>query len=215
MKIILAGVAGFAVGYIVCKKQLEEKYMRIANEEAAAATQFYKMREASMGDSDEQKKLEDAVSYAEKDVAETFETADAIIAEYQGVKYNEVVSKLEHVDQPKPPKVPMPSDHTKAIIRQRDESKPFIITDEEFLQGDANYEGYTLTWYAGDNVLVSQSDKVIEGKELEATIGSIENLQFGELSNDDHIVYIRSHILNMDFEVARSHGKYSVEVLGL
>lgn len=219
-KLVLAAAVGFVGGYYTAKGLLERKYMAIANEEAAAATAFYKAKYANeepeglpkeninFGDIDvevEQEKLDKAV-----------EAAEALQA-YQGdvLVTNKLISKTE------------PSGHTnymmamvpvpKPVIPEpRDEDKPFIITDEEFLGADANYEGYTMTYYAGDDVLVSQSDKVVEGEERIICIGpDKDNLRFGHMSNDENIVYIRCHKLQMDFEIARSAGEYSKEVLGL
>lgn len=230
MKIVLAGVAGFALGYFVCKKQLEEKYIRIANEEAAAATQFYKQRAASSGEMDvdaerverekEQGKLEDAVSYAEADVAETFTHYEkmvveppiemspelkAAVSEYQTGVLTPVPHPVPAVPKPGPPK-PASSGY---------ELNPFIIDVDTFLQGESNYEQYTLTYYAGDDVLAGSNDQAIEGKDRRRTIGSDEVLSFGEQSNDPNVVYIRNHLLKMDLEIAKSDGKFSEEVLGL
>lgn len=94
---------------------------------------------------------------------------------------------------------------------QRDTSRPYIISYDEFNNGDEDYQQNTLTYFEGDDVLVDERDQPI--RTVSRVVGE-SNLQFGKESNDPNIVYIRNHELEVDFEVCRSNGKYTEEVLG-
>lgn len=91
--------------------------------------------------------------------------------------------------------------------------RPYIIGDEDFLNGDSGFEQVSLTWYAGDEVLLDQSDSVLENVDDAVGRGNLD--RFGEKSGDPNIVYVRCPKLSLEFEVARSEGRYSVEVLGI
>lgn len=92
------------------------------------------------------------------------------------------------------------------------ESKIYIVTENEYIQGERDYNQATFTWYEGDDVLTDQDDTVIEN--VDRIVGR-KNLLFGLNSNDANVVYIRNEHLEYDYEVIRSTGSYGVDVLGL
>lgn len=94
---------------------------------------------------------------------------------------------------------------------ERNPNKPFILTQREFEEGEHDYTQNTLTYYEGDDVLTDERDQPIH--HLQKIVG-VENLLFGEQSNDPNIVYIRNNHLEVDFEVCRSTGTFAEEVLG-
>jgi len=89
--------------------------------------------------------------------------------------------------------------------------EPYIITQEDFLACLKDYEQNTLTYYEGDGVLADDQDQSVE--DINTTIGA-KGFKFGYLSEDPNVFYVRNDRLRMEFEVVRSPGKYSVEVLG-
>lgn len=97
-------------------------------------------------------------------------------------------------------------------VAARSSDKPYIISAEEFESGD--FDKAILTWYDGDSVLTDSKDDIIPDFEFENVIGTVDNLRFGHRSDQNHLVYIRSEHLELDFEVARHGGKYSVAVAG-
>lgn len=211
LKIIGAAVAGFAVGYYVCRARLENKFETELAKESAAAHDFYRDKyekvELEKRENrhvkkiqDQREKLNEMLKESEEELKEQIEQAKPVLSNYQTGSLRQQMSLIPSI----------PSKPTK-----RDENQPHIITDEEFLMSeDLRYEQYTLTYYAGDDVLVNQEDKPVEGKQRLITVGE-DNLKFGEKSNDPRIVYIRNPQLTMDLEVILNDGKYSVEVLGL
>lgn len=96
-------------------------------------------------------------------------------------------------------------------VAARSSDKPYIISAEEFEEGD--FDKAELTWFE-DGVLADSKDAIIPDYEYERFIGSTDNLRFGHRSDQNHLVYIRNEALELDFEVARHGGKYSVAVAG-
>lgn len=89
---------------------------------------------------------------------------------------------------------------------------PYIISEEEFLTSEKDYNQTTMTYYSGDNVLTDAKDEPIDLVDMVVGEG---NIRFGYGSNDPRTVYIRNDRLEQDFEVTQSDGKYAHEVLGL
>ena len=89
---------------------------------------------------------------------------------------------------------------------------PYVIHHDEFMINDDGNEQISLTYFAGDDVLVDERDQVM--REVESTVG-LENLQkFGHGSNDPLVVYIRNPRLEVDYEISRSDGTFATEVHG-
>lgn len=98
---------------------------------------------------------------------------------------------------------------------ERREAKPldpYVITKEEFYQGEKDYEQVNLTWFDGDDVLVDSRDSPVDN--TDSTVGDSNLLRFGHGSEDKNVVYIRNERLEIDIEIAKSNGKFAEEVLG-
>lgn len=89
--------------------------------------------------------------------------------------------------------------------------KPYIISQDEFNEGEKDYNQNTLTYFDGDDVLADDRDQPIHHQQQ---IVGTSNLKFGHASGDPNIVYIRNDELEVDFEICRSKGTYTSEVLG-
>ena len=93
------------------------------------------------------------------------------------------------------------------INGQTDErSAPYIISVEEFQEESDELEKTTLSYY-DDGTLADERNMPIP--DANPIIGD-ENLEkFGELSQDENIVYVRNEKLSTDFEVVREEGSYA------
>jgi hypothetical protein len=98
-------------------------------------------------------------------------------------------------------------------VAARSEERPYVISEEEFFQNDQDFEQWSLTYYEGDDVLCTEKDEVIE--DVDAMVGEENLKKFGLESKDMHLVYVKNNKRGLDFEIARSRGKYTVEVLDL
>lgn len=90
---------------------------------------------------------------------------------------------------------------------------PYVVTREEYDENEDQYEQISLTYFGFDDVLVDEDEKSIDN--IEEFVGKHNLQRFGHGSGDPKIVYIRNESREMDYEVLRSDGSYSEEVLGL
>lgn len=90
---------------------------------------------------------------------------------------------------------------------------PYIIHHDEFFENEREWEQASLTYYEGDDVLADEKDQPVP--DPESTVGNDALGRFGFGSKDRNVVYVRNESIEVDFEIMRSTGKYSVEVLGL
>jgi hypothetical protein len=93
---------------------------------------------------------------------------------------------------------------------RRDEDGFYILHKDEFYQDERDYTQTTLTYYAGDDILVDQESVPIYNY---TTI--IGELRFGHGSDSESIFYVRNNKLKAEYEIVCDDGKYSVEILGL
>lgn len=99
-----------------------------------------------------------------------------------------------------------------------DTREPYIITFEEFDAGELGYEQITVSYFAGDGIVIDEVDQVISARRVEETIGTDNLNKFGTNTEDPNfdpnVIYVRCERFNMDFEVTRSPGMHLVEVEG-
>jgi len=97
-------------------------------------------------------------------------------------------------------------------IRAENPDKPYILHHDEYYENETEFEQATLTYYEGDDTLVDEKDVPVPDED--ATVGEDALTAFGHGSKDKNVVFVRNDKLEMDFEIVRSNGKFSVEVLG-
>ncbi len=100
-----------------------------------------------------------------------------------------------------------------AEIALRREDTPYIISKDEYFQGEKDYAQETLTFYEEDDTLVDSQDQPIP--DSDAAVGDINMQKFGHGSGDNNVVYIRNDRMELDFEVLKSKNSYVQDVLGL
>lgn len=97
-------------------------------------------------------------------------------------------------------------------LASRSPEHPYVISFEEFEVNEPQHEQSSLAYYAGDDTLADERDQMIENQDH--TVGDDNLLRFGHGSHDPRVVYIRNEKTGSDYEVVRSEGTYSKEVLG-
>lgn len=95
----------------------------------------------------------------------------------------------------------------------RDETKPYIVGFDEYMEHPEGHDEIQLTYYAGDSILGDDQDEPVEN--VEDLVGR-ENLKWFGLSDPDdpHILLIRNIPKNLDIEITLSDGKFAHEVAG-
>jgi hypothetical protein len=199
MKIVLAIAAGFALGYVVAKKHLEDTYLNLANEEAARADAHYKEKWEKRGDEARQAKM-DIVEEARSAMSGVKTWGDLSTDDMDPDALAEAAQALTSYQ----------TGEVKTV-----EFNSYIITPDEFLIGERDYTQISLTYYEGDKVLAGGNDEAFDTGEVEKAVGWGNLTRFGEKSDDPNSIYIRNETLETDFEIVRSPGLYAVEVLGL
>lgn len=94
----------------------------------------------------------------------------------------------------------------------RGASFPYIISVDEFEEGDQGFNKNSCTYYQKDNVLADDQDQPVD--DIDELIGR-QNLQFGNSSGQKDVVFVRNTNMEVDFEIARSYGSFAEEVLGI
>lgn len=91
--------------------------------------------------------------------------------------------------------------------------KPYIISKAEFGETPPGWQQLTLTYYWGDMTLVDDKEQPVERGNVAKTIGMITKGDFGKISGDPNIVYVRNQDLELDFEVVWDPRSYADAVL--
>jgi hypothetical protein len=220
---------GATAGYFLAKKHLRTKYDDILAEEIEAAKNFYAAMNKDQFQAPVPAQLEDeeddsaSSSIVEEDAKKAFvdysggsrgkiqvvengpdavvvtETTESQIVEHN-IFLNGSALDREAWDQD-------------VEESKRTENFPYIISADEFFENEHDYDQHQLTYYAGDNTIVDDSDN---GNTLpdHGVVGEENLSRFGHGSNDQHLVYIRNPRKELEFEIALSEGKYAEEVMG-
>lgn len=89
---------------------------------------------------------------------------------------------------------------------------PYILSWEEYLENDQEYEQLRITYFDEDDCYVNEDDELLTS--AADSVGAPANLQFGYGSNDPEVVFVCNPRLNMMFEITRGKGSYAEAVHG-
>jgi hypothetical protein len=206
---------GIGIGYQIAAKKLSLEFEQRLESETREMKTFY---EASPNG----KKYptpQDAV-------AELIpEQAGAAILEYQGndpvkVAYDkimkskvvteEIVEVESNVDSP--PEIEFPTVSQNIFEAQRDANRPYIITEEMFLENEHEMDQASVTFHRNGEKVSDRHDDEIE--DYDKIIGTDFKSKFGVGSSDENTVYVRNEFLKMDFEISLSENSFEQDVLG-
>jgi len=193
IKVVAAGLlgagVGFAIGYKLLEKRLEKQFDERLSEETKDMREVYQNLKQPYATPEE------AVNaLVAPEVAKDPRLGNGKVA------YDKVASK---VDIPEAPAV---------VTNVFDGNGPRVISQDEFMANDGDFEQATLTYYEKSDQLCGEKDDPIDNAEIVA--GTEYKDKFGWESSDENIVHIRNEGLHMDFEIVRSEGSYEEEVLG-
>lgn len=181
--------SGLGVGYLLAERHLDEFYAKLSQDEIAEAKKFYATLH-KRGSFETPEQAVEALIPVE-------EAADALLA-YQGkVEVTEVETTTV----------------TRNIFEEMtkvDQTVPHIISEEQFMENGTEYLQHSLTYYEGDSVLVDERDEPIAASEIDKTVGVSNLNSFGS----ETTIYVRNNKMQTEFEIVKSEGRYSEEVLG-
>ena len=234
-KILFTFIGGAAIGGLISFAILREKYDQMLEEETEAMQKYYEQGETepeenpkqekddnvniaytkdslgNMHDTHEKAKKRTYVDYVKKynpnelveerlqnepDPLEGLETEDGIDWEMED-------EEDEYNDAPPEDPPESPFTHT----------EPYIISRQDFEEENLHYDKITITYYDIDDVLADEREDVIP--DIESVIGIDALTNFGNMSNDPNIVYVRNDRLGADYEVCLTNDSYTESVLGI
>lgn len=195
-------LAAGTTGWLLAEKRLKTKYEQISADEIAEAKVFYsRLRKPA------------TVQEAAEARLPSLEEATSALLAYQGtpeevVEEPEEIVKVVNVFEAAAEGTRNLTDED---IESRDAGKGYVIDHDDFMQNDDDHNQVTLTYYEGDNTLADENEEAIP---IPENIVGDALQKFGVGSRDARTVYVRNDRLNLDFEVVKSDGKFSREVLG-
>lgn len=205
LKISAGVVAGFALGYAFCKRQLDQSYQDISNSEIADLKAHYEKRLKQ----DIDLAMQEYESWLAKSEGEgpIPESAKVLAGAEQILVQEAATAIVDYTKYAKPKK-----NHVEEAKHAK--KHPVLISADEFLNGEAGFTQDTLSWYSEDNILADAGDKIVDGEERFAMVGEgvLETLVPAE--NEEGAVYFRNEAIGMDVEIIRIRGSYK-EVVGL
>jgi hypothetical protein len=212
-----ATVAG-VVSHLVTKKVVSLKYEDILEEELAAAKRHYTV----MQEKPDLTELTEVV-LDESEVGQLGEYA-GLVTDYSGdekVVLEEAKPGKLRLSEAQPTmnvfteNPPIGQWNQQVEESKRSEDEPYVISKEEFYEGDLDFQQEQLTYFEEDDTVADLHDKPLPVHEADMMLGDSNLLRFGHGSGDPHVVYIRNARLETDYEVTRAKGSYAQEVAGI
>lgn len=234
-QIVIGTASGLAVGgflgFIITKRVLEKKYEDIARTEIQAVKDYYKLiRKDNIrpGDLVHQPALLTDGQMDEMSEHLLELGRQAVLTQTLG--YSTPPDKADDIDEtpsvsevrPEQESRKMTIEEAREIdtfdevyqhmIANRSDKEPYILTIDEYMTDDPEYQKVSVTFYEGDDTLADDRDTVIP--EVEEHLGTDALTKFGLYSKDANIVYVRNERKKMDFEVVRNMASYVEMVAG-
>lgn len=187
IKYILTFAAGAIVGSVATYKLLKSKYEQIAQEEIEFQVERFTKSKNAL-----EEELKDA-----NDVISSYENVEKAQTE----EYKKTVAERGYTDYTSYSN-PKGLGEEVAVEEDPSESKPYVITPEEFGEKDG-YECIGLSYYS-DGVLADDADGLVE--DVDNVVGADSLSHFGEYEDD--AVHVRNDKFKCDYEILRDRRRY-------
>jgi hypothetical protein len=211
--------AGFSLGavggFFGAKKYLEPKYEKIAENEIDQMREHFRKRMMVREDKPDLGDLNEVIrkhDYKSEPIVRPPVPVDPPAPGTPNVRNpsaasEKVADQLRNVfDTGKDPGTDWDWDVEKAL---RTQGGTYVIHKEEY--GETDNNEVTLSYYAGDDVLCDQQDRIVDNQY--SLVADCLN-KFGHGSHDRNVVYVRNEELEIDMEVIKSDKTYAEEVHG-
>ena len=218
LKEVLIGAAGIGVGYLVARNQLEKKYGRLLDEEIRRTKEFFGANyDGDKEALDDPEFMEAAIDAADA-MTQYSQGAANIVPSVLAQDLEKAVKRYDKPDSIVEEEVADIEQNAAASPLDPDARAPYLITFAEFDANETGAEQITVSFFAGDGIVIDEEENVISPDRVEQIIGTDNLNKFGTNKDDPDMepntIWVRCERFNMDFEVLRSPGKHSVEVLG-
>ncbi len=91
---------------------------------------------------------------------------------------------------------------------------PYLISVEEFMDDEPNFEKITLTYFEEDDTLIEEKDSAVI-PDSDSAVGDTNLTTFGSNPKDRDTIHVRNERLESDFEVTRDERSYTEVILGV
>lgn len=234
--IVAVAVAGLGVGAtaatLITRKRLSKKYDELAQKEIAQAKIFYSRLQKPENPEDllgEDVLEDDEENSPGVTQGEMIQAASDIMEKQKYISYDKISTGDNATVKITETTVAVTESIAKNIfdtegtttpydesleMAKREQSLPYIVTEDEALNNDRDFRGVSMTYYTGDNVLATdENGEQVVG--ITQSIGTLENLRFGYGTEHPDTVYICNEKIGAYYEITKNEGHYAREILGL
>lgn len=193
---VISFIAGAAVGYALGRRQKPIEYEQVIKVEDIPRTRL----------------IIDAEDLKQRDLNDE-STSHPLTEEVLKGPELTLVEEDEVVPEPEPRNIfaqTVEGWDYEAELAKRSPDRPYILHKDEFFADENDWTQSQLRWFEGDGFLVDEDDSPIYNHH--EVVGE---LRFGHGSGEPDIVYIRNERRRGEYEVIRTDGLYSEEILGL
>jgi len=210
MFVLGAGI-GSAITYFIVKDKYEVMLDEIENNYENVINNKDDEIAKELLDSDNtsyNKTVNDKYTESSKEYKETQEQLINDILKNEGEQYKKDVIQINKLEKDKLEDIAKKYKHN--IMNQEINYDPHIISIEEFIESDNNYDKVSLFYYNEDDILTEENEEIITNR-LELIGDSLD--EFGILSDNSDVVYVRNDKISTDFEIVRLNDSYQESIL--
>jgi hypothetical protein len=213
---VILVVGGMLVGAGVTTLVLKKHYQKLADEEIASVKAAYKKKEHAFYQSGVTQEDVDNANVISTEIPEVVDLPAEQLplrTEYHKMKQNldpeavKLISGLGYVARDLPETVeliqPMTGDP---------DPEPYIISVDQFMANEEEFEQITLTYYEGDEQLVDDAETLVDDVATKIGYGHLK--QFGKMSGNGDTVYVRNYTQEADYEIIRDYRSYGKDMMG-
>lgn len=232
-------VGGVLIGSSVTALALKQHYQKIADAEIASVKSTYKEREQALKEREVQLKKQNLdlldivvdtaekldnntpvppISYTPEEIEESEELSNGLgYTHTEGDEVTDIQEPLNVVKEHRPPAETIVSAGLPVmeapVVRKPGEGEPYIISVDQFMANEEDYDQITLTYYSDDQQLADDHDSLVN--DVDRSVGNANLNHFGQGSGNSDIVYVRNEHREVDFEIIRDDRSFAHDILGM
>jgi hypothetical protein len=220
----LAG-AGGCVGYLVAIKELEDRYLSIfeqtLDEEIEKTRRYYATFYKDAGPQAFSELDEDEIEGGDSPVIDkqhiVIDKEALTSPEGRQAVMEAIRAEIEEQEDEAPVQenaFDADAEHQwAALLAQRGQDEPYVVSKEEYLRNDAQYETFNLTFFEKDGVLIDEDDDAIP--DSNTVVGDANLQRFGMMSGNNNVVYVQNDTTEALFQITRSFQSSSEALFGV
>lgn len=211
MKLVMAFLAGGAVGFLVATQLNKEKYAALVEDNEYLKEDFEDLWNKATKNEPERAigkiipetevekfaKVADQLGYSSL-VGSATDKVNIAKRNYHLIRggsndmYEEEVNPIDQ--------------------EEKDLSGPYVISEEQFSEENLHYDKLSITWYREDNVVCDETEEIME--DFGHVIG-FDNLNMRHTHiTHPNTIYVRNDAIDIDYEITVNQSSYKEIVMG-